>query len=80
VAPSPQPIVTEIRRAIVNYGKFNNEDVEKAVLAALNDLDADLVEGDYTQSSRSDAAVLKLNDAMNAADEEAGSVEEEDKV
>ena len=80
MAPSPQPIVTEIRRAIVNYGKFNNEDVEKAVLAALNDLDADLVEGDYTQSSRSDAAVLKLNDAMNAADEEAGSVEEEDKV
>ena len=78
MAPTPQPIVTEIRRAIVNYGSFKNEDVEKAVLAALNDLDADLVEGEYAQSSRSDAAVSKLNDAMNDADAEQPEVEEDE--
>jgi len=79
VAPTPQPIVTEIRRAIVNYGSFRHEDVEKAVLSALDDLDADLTEGEYAQSSRSDAAVIRLNDAMNAADEAVPEVEDEEK-
>lgn len=80
MAPAPEGIVTEIRRAIVNYGKFANEEVEKAVLAAINDLDADLVEGEYSQSTRADVAVQRLNEAMNVADEarEAEEMSEEE--
>lgn len=69
MAPAPQGIVATIRRAIINYGSFAHEDVEQATLAALNDLDADLEESNYAQSSRADTAVAALETAMSTADE-----------
>jgi len=83
MSPAPEGIVATIRRAIINYGEFAHEDVESGVLAALNDLDADLEEANYAQSSRSDAAVAKLEEAMSTADtareEKAAEGEDEEK-
>lgn len=77
MSPAPQGIVATIRRAIVNYGSFTHEDVEQTVLAALNDLDADIEEVGMAQSSRADAAVAALEEAMSTADEAREEAERE---
>lgn len=76
---STQGLVATIRRAIINYGEFAHEEVESTVLAALNDLDADLEEGGYAQSSRADTAVEAMEAAMSTADEAREAKEAEEK-
>jgi len=64
----PSGIVQSIKTALEDYASFDSDGVETAVLDALKALDADLTENGYQQSTATDAAAVKIEDAMNEAD------------
>lgn len=68
MAPEQTNIIKSIRTAIDDYAEFPTEDLQEAVLNALGDLDTDLTESGYQQSSRADAAAAAIENAMNEAD------------
>lgn len=73
----PSGIVQSIKTALEDYASFDSDEVEAAVLEGLKALDADLTENGYQQSTATDAAAVKIEDAMNAADNAEKDVEED---
>ncbi len=73
----PSGIVQSIRTALEDYASFDSDAVNDAVLDGLKALDADLTENGYQQSSATDAAAVKIEDAMNEADNAEKDTDEE---
>jgi hypothetical protein len=68
--------IRTLRTAVAGYARFNNDDVKAAFFRLIDQVETDLDDAGYDESSTTDESTQALVEAMDEADEEE-EIEEE---